>query len=153
MVSGLLFTPCRAVWIHRFLWGAGSPELCSEPCQQFPTCLGCNKGCSWLLCSREWDFIFACCSKETKPKDKQRDYLAKLKMAVCWLWGDTVHSSLGLLKALENLERGKAQQTENIPSNLLSVYRDITPRVIQRLVTTTFAFNAAVGPLLEQNTS
>lgn len=24
------------------------------------SCLGCNKGCSWLLCSSEWDFIFAC---------------------------------------------------------------------------------------------
>lgn len=44
--------------------------------------------------------------------------------------GNTVHSSLALLKALENLERGKAQQTENIPSNLLSVYQDITPRVM-----------------------
>lgn len=35
--------------------------------------------------------------------------------------GNTVHSSLGLPKALENLGRGKAQQTENIPSHLPSV--------------------------------
>lgn len=48
--------------------------------------------------------------------------------------GNTDHSSLGLLKALVNLEREKAQQTENIPKNLLSVYQDITPRVMQRLV-------------------
>lgn len=67
--------------------------------------------------------------------------------------GNTVHSSPGLLKALENLERGKAQQAENISSNLLSVYQDITPRVMQRLVTVTFAFNAAVRPLLAQSTS
>lgn len=114
MVSGLLFTPCRAVWIHRFLCGAGSPELGSEPCQQFRTCLGCNKGCSWLLCSREWDFIFACCSKENKTKDKQRDYLAKWKMAGCWLWrGHGKHSPILSWAAQGTGEFGERNNTAN----------------------------------------
>lgn len=39
---------------------------------------------------------------------------------------------------------------ENIPNNLISIDQDITPRVMQRLVTITFAFDAAISPLLHK---
>lgn len=159
MVSGLTFAPCRVVWIHRDLLSLSVAAWALS--QQYCTCLGCNKGCSWLLCSSEWDFIFACYSKQTK-QNISRGISSKIKNG--WVlasfgeaMGSTVPTSLMLCFGHWRIEgAGVCSKLRTLQPIWLSIYQDILLGVMQRLDTVTFGFSAlqcCYTPVLAQRTS